>query len=70
VYDAARPTGLVRGDRALALEDRDSDAVVPERELAAGREPDDPRADDDDVAVARGVAGVRHLAIVITIRTN
>ena len=41
----------------LALEDRDPDAVVPERELARDRQPDDAGADDDDVALARGMAG-------------
>ena len=37
----------------LALEHRDPQPVVAQRELAGDREADDPGADDDDVAFAR-----------------
>jgi hypothetical protein len=70
VDDAAGPPGLMRADRALAFEDGDPDAVVPKCKLPSRRQPDDPGSHDDDVALARGVAGVRHRAIVITIRIN
>jgi hypothetical protein len=58
----------VRDDRALAFQDRDPDAVMPERKLARARQPEDAGADDDNVALPRGMAGVRHRAIVITIK--
>jgi hypothetical protein len=41
------------GDPLLALQDRDPDALVAQRQLAGDREPDDAGADDDDVALAR-----------------
>jgi ATP-dependent DNA ligase len=50
--------GLVGRDRWLALEHRDPEPVVAQRELAGHGEPDDPGADDDDVALARGLRGV------------
>ena len=49
-----------RGDRRLALEHRDLEAVVAQRELARRREADDPGADHGDVAFAGGWSASRH----------
>ena len=59
VDDAARVARLVGADRRLALEHGDPQAVVAQRQLARHREPDDPGADDDEVAFARRL-GARH----------
>ena len=47
------------GDRRLALEYGDPEAVVAPGELARDREADDPGADDDEVRFA-GRVGARH----------
>ena len=48
--------GLVGGDPRLALEHRDPQPVVAQRQLARDGEADDPGADDDDVALAEVAA--------------
>ena len=55
--DAARAPGLMRRHARLALQYADADAVVAERQLAPHGEPQDPGADNDDVAFACGVRG-------------
>jgi hypothetical protein len=40
---------LVRGDPILFLEDEDAEAVVAEECLPGDGEPENPRADDDEV---------------------
>ena len=47
--DAAVVSRLVGGDPVLLLEDEDAEAVVAEQGLAGDREPENPRADDDEV---------------------
>ena len=62
VDDAARVAGLVGGDRRLALEHGDPEAVVAQGQLARDREADDPGADDDEVAFAGRSALGMHAA--------
>src|SRR5213079_2973629 len=59
VDDARGASCLMGADPQLALQHRDADAVVAERQLASHREPDDSGADDDDVAFASRI-GVGH----------
>jgi hypothetical protein len=53
VQDAAVVAGLVAADLGLALEHRHAPARVAQDQLARDGQPDDARADDDDVGVGR-----------------
>ena len=47
--DAAVVSRLVCGDPILFLEDEDAETVVAQERLAGDRQPENPRADDDEV---------------------
>jgi hypothetical protein len=47
--DAAVVSTLVGGDPILLFEDKDAQAVVAQECLAGDRQPENPRADDDEV---------------------
>ena len=61
VDDAARAPGLVGSDGRFLVEHRKPEPRPPRQELPRRREPEDPRADDDDVvAVLRRPAQAWH----------